>query len=99
MTDTHRFFVAVSDAVCEQIRATLDAAWGHPDGQTMTCFLPAWRLPHDAEGRPMLAVNREFVEFEAAAALLPDVLASGVVWEIDRATYLSSWVRADDLLP
>lgn len=98
MSDTHRFFVAASDAVCEQIRFTLDAAWGHPDGQTETCFLPAARLPHDADGRPMLAVSAAFAEYDAAAELLPQVFATGVVWEITRDEYLAAAV-SDGLRP
>lgn len=99
MSDTHRFFVAASDAVCEQIRATLDAAWGHPDGQTITCFMPAALLPHDAEGRPMLVVDAPFVEYEAVAAMLPDLLASGAVWEITREQFREMAVRTDNLVP
>lgn len=87
MSDTHRFFVAVNDAVCEQIRATLDAAWGHPNQQTETCFLPASKLPHDLSGRPMLSVDVAFCEYEAAAALLPSLLESGSVWEVTREQY------------
>jgi hypothetical protein len=32
-------------------------------------------------------VNDEFCQYEAAAAMLPQLLASGVVEEIDAATY------------
>ena len=100
MSDTHRFFVAASDAVCEQVRAGLDAAWGHPtaDGQTLTCFQPAAELPHDASGRPMLAVDVPFLEYEAVAAMLPDLLASGAVWEITREQFRETAVR-DSVLP
>jgi hypothetical protein len=35
-------------------------------------------------------VNTEFTEFPAAAAILPDLLASGAVEEIDRATYMAA---------
>lgn len=92
MSDTHRFFIAASDAVCDQIRATLDAAWGHPDGKTETAFLPAARLPHDADGRPMLAVSADFTEYHAAAELLPVVLESGAVSEVTRQQYLAAAV-------
>jgi hypothetical protein len=94
MSDTHRFFVAESHALCEQVRLSLDAAWGHPtpDGKTATCFAPADRLPHDADGRPMLAVDNAFCEYEAVAAVLPSLLAAGSVWEITRAEYLDAAV-------
>lgn len=90
MSDTHRFFVAASDAVCEQIRSTLDAAWGHPSEQTETCFLPATKLPHDANGRPMLSVDSAFCEYEAASAMLPELLAGGAVWEITREQFVAA---------
>lgn len=99
MSDTHRFFVAASDGVCEQVRATLDAAWGHPNEQTLTCFPPASELPHDAAGRPMLAVDLPFLEYPAAAAMLPDLLASGAVWEITREQFRAMAVPSDSLLP
>ena len=101
MTDTHRFFVAVSDAACDEIRLALDAAWGFPtpDGQTITCFPPAAELPHDASGRPLLAVDAEFCQFDAAAAMLPGLLAAGVVQELTRAEYQAAAVRADSLRP
>lgn len=87
MMNTHRFFVCQSDAVCEQIRATLDAAWGHPNEHTQTCFLPAAMLEHDRSGRPMLIVDSAFCEYEAVAAMLPGLLAGGAVWEITRDQY------------
>lgn len=99
MSDTHRFFVAASDAVCEQVRAALDAAWWHPNEQTLTCFPPASELPHDAADRPMLAVDLPFLDYAAAAVMLPDLLASGSVWEITREQFREMAVRADSLLP
>lgn len=87
MSDTHRFFVAASDAACEQVRGALNAAWGLPDGKTETCFLPASKLPHDAQGRPMLAVDAPFCDLPAVADVLPGVIDSGAVWEITRQQY------------
>lgn len=84
-----RFFRTSSDAVYEQTRLSLDAAWGHPNAatKTATCIDPAAVAPRDQQGRIMLAVNDEFCQYEAAAAMLPQLLASGVVEEIDAATY------------
>jgi hypothetical protein len=76
------------DATYEAIRLQLDAAWGHgPETGTATCFEPAATAPHDGEGRVVLAVLEAFCEYEAVAAVLPGLLASGAVEEIDEATY------------
>lgn len=83
-----RFFRS-TDAVYEQVRATLDAAWGHPtaDGRTITCIQPAATAPHDEKGRVVLAVNDEFCEYPVAVDMLPQLLASGQVNEITQAEY------------
>ena len=84
-----RYFRAASDAVYEQARLTLDAAWGHPtaDGMTITCIDPTNVAPRDAQGRIVLAVDDEFSTYTVAVDLLPQLLASGAVEEIDAATY------------
>jgi hypothetical protein len=84
-----RFFRATTDEVYEQARLTLDAAWGHPtaDGKTLTCIAQADVAPRDAQGRILLAVDDEFCTYSVAVDLLPQLLASGVVDEIDAATY------------
>jgi hypothetical protein len=84
-----RYFRTSDDALYESIRFGLDAAWGHPtpDGRTVTCFEPAATAPHDAQGRVLLAVNSEFCSFDAVAAMLPQLLASGAVEEITAAEY------------
>ena len=87
---TQRFFR--SDlATYEAIRLQLDAAWGHGPGTgTTTCFEPGETAPTDEAGRVLLAVLPEFCEYEAVAAVLPQLLASGAVEEIDEATYWGS---------
>lgn len=84
-----RYFRAQSDAVYEQARLTLDAALGFPspDGRTLTCIEPAATAPRDASGRIMLAVTDEFTTYSVAVDLLPQLLASGAVEEVDEATY------------
>lgn len=82
-----RYFRTADANLYESIRMQLDAAWGHPDGQTITCFEPAETAPRDAAGRVLLAVNDEFCEYEAVAAVLPELLASGAVQEIAAADY------------
>lgn len=82
-----RFFRS-TDAVYEQVRATLDAAWGLPNALgTTTCIEPAATAPHDSQGRVLLAVRDEFCSFPAAAEMLPQLLASGAVEEITEADY------------
>lgn len=82
---SHRYFRCASDEVYEQARLTLDAAWGIQPPQT--CIEPAATAPRDADGRIVLAVNEEFCGYPAAAEMLPKLLASGVVDEIDEATF------------
>jgi len=84
-----RFFRTSDDALYEQIRLSLDAAWGHPtpDGTTITCVDPAAIAPRDAAGRILLAVRPEFCDFDAVAAILPGLIASGAVEEITAADY------------
>ena len=83
------FRCLAGDEAYEQVRLTLDAAWGHPNAETktVTCFDPAAVAPRDAQGRIVLAVNDEFVAYPAAAEMLPQLLASGAVEEITEAEY------------
>lgn len=84
-----KYFRVPSDSAYEAIRLQLDAAWGHPtpDGLTVTCVDPAAIAPRDSQGRILLAVRPEFTAFDAVAAILPQLLASGVVEEIDASEY------------
>ena len=84
-----RYFRTAFDAVYEQARLTLDAAFGHPNAttKTVTCIDPANVAPRDTQGRIVLAVDNEFCEYPVARELLPQLLASGAVEEIDEATY------------
>lgn len=83
-----RFFRTGSDAVYEQARLTLDAAWGHTP--PITCITPSANAPRDASGRVVLAVNEEFCTYSVAVDLLPQLLDSGAVEEIDAATYMAA---------
>jgi len=84
-----RYYRTADADLYESIRLQLDAAWGHPtpDGKTVTCFDPAAVAPRDAAGRLLLAVKDEFVTWEPAATLLPQLLASGAVEEISADQY------------
>lgn len=86
-----RFFAAAT-AVYEQARQTLDAAWGLPNELgTVTCIDPAAVAPRDSQGRIVLAVPESFCEFTVAVDLLPQLLAAGVVEEIDEAAYRAAF--------
>ena len=83
-----RFFRS-TPTVYEQVRATLDQAWSLPaDNGTQTCIEPEQTAPHDPDGRVLLAVNDEFCGYSVAEEMLPQLLASGAVEELDAATYL-----------
>lgn len=85
-----RFFRS-TDAIYEQARSTLDAAWGLPnDLGTVTCIEPAATAPRDEQGRIVLAVDDEFCAYPVAVDLLPHLLSAGAVAEIDRQTYMAA---------
>lgn len=84
-----RYFRA-SDAIYESVRAQLDAAWGHPNALAATCVEPAATAPHDNDGLVVLAVDSSFCEYEAVAAVLPGLLASGAVQEITSGQYAAA---------
>jgi hypothetical protein len=90
-----RFFRTSDDALYEQVRALLDAAWLHVP--PTTCIDPAAVAPHDALGRILLAVRPEFCEYEAAASMLPQLLSSGAVEEITEAEYQAAVQTPDPL--
>ena len=84
-----RYFRTADAELYEAIRLQLDAAWGHPtpDGKTRTCFTPAAEAFRDADDALLLSVRQEFTEYSVAADLLPQLLAAGLVTEIDAGTY------------
>lgn len=82
------FRCLAADEVYEQVRLSLDAAWGHVP--PMTCIDPAAVAPRDQDGRIILAVWDSFCQFAAVAEMLPQLLASGAVEEIDEAAYRAS---------
>lgn len=85
-----RFFRS-DEATYEGVRLQLDAIWGHGPGTgTLTCYEPAETAPRDTAGRLLLAVHDEFCAYEAVAAALPSLLASGAVEEISEDEYRAS---------
>jgi hypothetical protein len=90
-----RYFRSTPE-VYEQIRSTLDAAWGYPSAETktLTALPPATSLPADSQGRVYLAISADYCEYILPSQMLPELIASGAVAEIDEAAY-----RAEFPLP
>ena len=80
-----RSSVAVYADICQQ----LDAAYCYPNEATKTLrTLPsAAELPADASGRVYLAITANYCDFVLPSQMLPQLLASGAVEEIDEASY------------
>ena len=76
-------------AVYASICAQLDTSYGYPNAETKTeRALPlASDLPADDQGRVYLAISADYCEYVLPSAMLPQLLASGAVEEIDEATY------------
>lgn len=76
--------------VYESVRSALDLAWGYPnaDTKTQTAIPPAASLPSDQLGRIYLAVPDTYAEYEAVAAMLPSLVASGQIEEVTMTQYL-----------
>ena len=83
---THRFF-ATTDATYEAMRSAVDAAWGYPTAQTLTCVPPASEQWHDAEGRVVIALTVEWLAWEPVPSMIAGAIAAGAVTEIDEATF------------
>lgn len=79
-----------TEAILEQVRATLDAAWGFPNAETKTetALDPAASSPRDSQGRVYVVISWEYCGYEPAATMLPELIASGAVEEIDHAEYV-----------
>jgi hypothetical protein len=86
-----RFFRSDA-ATYEGIRLHLNAAWGLPTPGTTNCILPADdpAAPRDNQGRVYLAVHAEWCEWPAVAAVLPGLLESEAVEEVDRDAYIAA---------
>lgn len=83
-----RYFRTSDGELYERVRKQLDAAWGHVAPET--CITPIARAPLDQDGAVVLAVDDAFCEYEAVAEILPSLLASGAVQEIEKPAYMSA---------
>ena len=93
-----RYFRTASPDLYESIRLQLDASWGHPtpDGKTITCIDPVAIAPRDQGGRILLAVREEFLAYEPAASILPQLLNSGAVEEISETAFAAGVQQPTD---
>jgi hypothetical protein len=93
-----RYFRA-APAVYASICAQLDEAYGYPNADTKTeRTLPlATELPSDSSGRVYLAVDSAYCDFILPGQMLPELIASGAVEEIDAAAYQSVIVKGPGL--
>lgn len=83
-----KFYAATNDALYEQTRLALDAAWGLPNQfGLVTCIDPAAKALRDSQGRILMAITDEWLEWPPVLALFPNLLASGAMQEISRAAY------------
>lgn len=76
-------------SVYEQVRATLDAAWGYPNEQTktLTAIPPVGELPADQQGRVYLEISAAYCEYVLPSQMLTELLASGAVEEVTEQDY------------
>lgn len=85
-----RFFRS-TPATYEAIRSQLDSAWGYPNDatQTETAIPPAGELAKDSEGRVYLSISAAYCDYILPSQMLPELIATGAVEEIDESAYLA----------
>ena len=88
----NRYFRCFSDEAYEQARLSLDEVWGHPtfDGRTVTCVDPANVGPRDTQGHIMVAIRSRVCEWPEVAAMIGNLLGSGIGREITEDEYNAS---------
>ena len=86
-----RYFRAGGD-VYDQIRQTVDAAWGLPANGQLTALPPQSNCPVIA-GMVYLSARADHCDYEPIVTLLPPLLGSGAVQEIDEAAYMQAAAR------
>lgn len=86
-----RYFRATR-IVYEAVRSQLDEAWGYPnaDTKTQTAIPPSDNSPRDNLGRVYLVIQADYCEYVLPAELLPALIGSGQVEEIDHATFMAA---------
>jgi hypothetical protein len=88
-----RYFRAQSAEVYEAVRANLDASYGYPSEatKTLTAICPAADAPTDASGRVYMIASESECQFLAVAAILPQLLGSGLVEEASFQQFVESF--------
>ena len=86
-TDSMAFYALANDSVYESVRAQLDAAFGHPKPGTVTCIAPVANALHDAQGRPIVALEYSQLAWPEVAAARDSLIANGYAVEITRADW------------
>lgn len=88
-----RYFRAINVETYEAIRSQLDAAYGYPNAETKTVSaIPAAAdADADGQGRVYLAASPAECEYPAVAAILPQLLAAGVVEEVSASEYAATF--------
>ena len=84
--NTNRFFL-VPDDTYEQVRLSLDAMWGHPNGRTQTCMPPAADAVRNADGVIVAPVLIETCNWPEVATVLAQLLAGNVITEVTYEDY------------
>lgn len=83
---SHRFFRS-SEAVYRTALAQVNAALGLPANGQVSAFAFAEDAPRDSQGRCYLATYSAFCEHAKIAGVLAQLMADGLVEEIDAETY------------
>jgi len=80
-----------TDETLDSVRQMLDAEWQYPNDATKTATsLPAAAdCPHDSQGRVYLAVDDAYCQYALPSQILPSLIESGNVEEINESQYLA----------
>jgi hypothetical protein len=92
------YLVTAGDEIYDGVRAMLDAAWNHPNQETLTttCLPASGDATRDSGGRIVIAVEDRWAGYEPAASMLPQLEAAGHISEITLAEYTSAIVKGID---
>ena len=88
----NRFFRCASDAIYEQARAELDAAWNLPNEsiKTDTCLTPASAALRDKQSRILFAVDAQVCDWPPMPDLLARHISAGIISEISSDAFFAS---------
>lgn len=81
--DSNRYFLLAPE-LYQQIRASLDAVFGHPNGKAETCLHPS---PVLHEGRAVVGILLSMMDWTEVAGTVAALLSSGQIEEITASAY------------